>query len=488
MSAGTDTHSIVRPAPPDRFDRRLLAPMMLGSILNPINTAIIAVALTPIGLALGAPASDTVWLVSSLYLATAIGQPLVGRLVDVFGVKTLFLIGGALVAVAGGIGLVAPDIWWLVAARVILGIGTCAGYPAAMHLIRSEARRTGMASPAGVLTTLAVTTQTIAVIGPTLGGLLIAGWGWRATFAVNLPLGIACVVLGWVFMPRTTGLEPAREDRPRIDWIGIALFAAAMLALLVYLQNISLALLWLLGVAVAAGAAFVWRELRTTSEPFIDVRVLAGNLPLLVTYIRSTLTAVVAYSFVYGFTQWLEDGRGLDATAAGLVLLPVFAAGIGMSIAFGRRPEVRWKLLLGSAAQVVAGALLLFMTDDAAIWFIVIAMLVLGIPQGLNNLAIQNSLYFQADPARIASSAGLLRTFMYLGAIIASVVYGAFYGERATTAGLHELGWFIVGVAVAFLLITILDRSLSRIGRQLPADVEAAEQRIETAMGPSEPA
>ena len=72
----------LKPAPRDRFDKRLLAPMMLGSVLNPINTAIIAVALTPIGIALGAPASDTVWLVSSLYLATAIGQPLVGRLVD----------------------------------------------------------------------------------------------------------------------------------------------------------------------------------------------------------------------------------------------------------------------------------------------------------------------------------------------------------------------------------------------------------------------
>ncbi|PRB00652.1 MFS transporter [Microbacterium sp. MYb64] len=445
--------------------------MMVGSILNPINTAIIAVALTPIGLALGAPTRETVWLVSSLYLATAIGQPLVGRLVDIFGVRSLFLLGAVLVTAAGAIGLFAPEnrdsIWWLVAARVILGLGTCAGYPAAMHMIRAEGDRTGLASPAGILTLLSVTTQTIAVIAPALGGVLVGAWGWRATFAVNVPLGLATLLLGALFLPRRTGLEPAVEDRPRIDGIGILLFAVTMLTLLVFLQNIAPALIWLLVVALAAGVVFVWWE-RRIPDPFIDVRVLSGNRPLLLSYVRSLLTATISYTFVYGFTQWLEDGRGLSPTIAGLVLLPVFAAGIAVALAFGRRPEVVGKLLVGSAAQLVAGILVLFMTGSSPIWFLVLAMLVLGIPQGLNNLAIQNSLYFQAEPARIASSAGLLRTFFYLGAIVSSVIYGNVYGARATTEGLHVLGWVVVGIATVFLLITVFDRSLARIGRDAP--------------------
>lgn len=459
------------PPPEGRFDRRLLAPMMVGSILNPINTAIIAVALTPIGIALGAPASETVWLVSSLYLATAIGQPLVGRLVDIFGVRSLYLLGAVLVAAAGAIGLLAPEsrdsIWWLVAARVILGLGTCAGYPAAMHMIRAEGDRTGLASPAGILTLLSVTTQTVAVIAPALGGLLIGAWGWRATFAVNIPLGLAALILGALFLPRRTGLEPAPEDRPRIDGLGIVLFAVAMLALLVFLQNIAPGLLWLLATALVAGAAFVWWE-RRAADPFIDVRVLSGNVPLLLSYARSLLTATISYTFVYGFTQWLEDGRGLTPTAAGLVLLPVFATGVAVAISFGRRPEVVWKLLVGSLAQLAAGVLVLFMTGASPVWFLVLAMLVLGIPQGLNNLAIQNALYFQADPERIASSAGLLRTFFYLGAIVSAVIYGNVYGARATTDGLHTLGWVVVGIAAVFLVITVLDRSLARIGRPAP--------------------
>jgi MFS family permease len=67
------------------FDRRLLAPMMVGAIFNPVNSSIIAVALAPIGVAFGAPVSQTAWLISALYLATSVGQPLVGRLVDMFG-------------------------------------------------------------------------------------------------------------------------------------------------------------------------------------------------------------------------------------------------------------------------------------------------------------------------------------------------------------------------------------------------------------------
>ena len=351
----------------DRFDRRLLPPMMLGAILNPINSSIIAVALVPIGTALGAPASQTVWLVSALYLATSIGQPLAGRLVDSIGPRRMFLIGASLTGVAGVVGTVAPSLGVLIVARVVLGFGTCAGYPAAMYLIRSEARRTGMASPAGVLTALSVTTQTIAVIGPTLGGLLISVGGWRATFAINIPLALGCLVLGGLVLPRTVPI--ARESGSRFDIIGLVLFGATLTSLLLFLMNLHVALLWLLAVAVVMGAAFTRWELRA-ADPFIDVRVFAGNVPLLITYARSVLVAVVSYSFLYGFTQWVEDGRGLSPSQAGLVLLPTFAVGIVVATTTGPRPQIRGKLIVGAATQIVACTLLLFVHSATPVVFL----------------------------------------------------------------------------------------------------------------------
>src|SRR5262249_10025872 len=184
----------------------------------------------------------------------------------------------------GLLGTFAPDLALLVVARVLLGFGTCSGYPAAMFLIRSEAKRTGHDSPAIVLTALAVSSQTIAVIGPTLGGLLIGLSGWRATLAVDIPPSVLGLVLGSILLPRPP--VTARADRARLDLPGIAAFAALLTALLLFLMNPAASNAYLLALAAAAAAAFVWWELRAT-EPFIDVRVLGGNVPLLATYLRN---------------------------------------------------------------------------------------------------------------------------------------------------------------------------------------------------------
>jgi MFS family permease len=445
------------------FDRRLIVPMILGAILNPINSSMIAVALIPIGVALGAPPAETTWLVSGLYLATAVGQPVVGRLIDLYGPRPLFLGAATLVGLGGLVGAVAPSVGVLVAARVLIGIGTCAGYPAAMYLIRSEGERTGRASPAGVLTVLAVSTQTIAVVGPTLGGLLIAVGGWRAIFAVNVPLALVCVVLGALRLPRVA-LE-GRERRPgiarTIDLPGIALFVATLVALMLFLLHPA-GSWFLLVAAVVAGAGLVAWELRAPS-PLLDLRVLGGNLPLLATYARALLTAITSYALLYGYTQWLEQGRGLSTSLTGLVLLPIFATGVLVSVTTGPRPEIRGKLAVGAAMQVVLAALLLLLDDSSPIWLIVVVALVAGVPQGLNNLANQNAVYHQADPDRIGASAGLLRTFFYLGAIVASTATGvAFSPSGADTAGLHRLALFMLAAAVAFLVLTLVDRSLRR--------------------------
>jgi MFS family permease len=463
-----------RTAPEGRFDRRLLAPMILGSILNPINSSIIAVALVPIAVAFGAPAAETAWLVSALYVATAIGQPLVGRLVDVFGPRRLFLAGTVLTGVAGLIGAFAPSIAVLVVARVVLGFGTCSGYPASMVLIRREARRTGQESPAGVLTALAVATQTVAVVGPTLGGVLVDLGGWRATFVINMPLAIAGVLLGLLVLPKDEAVPEAGRRFRGLDWGGVALFSGMLVALLLFLMRLRVDALWLLGLAVVLGAAFAWRELRA-ADPFVDVRVFAGDRALLATYGRSLLAATVSYGYLYGFTQWLEDGRGLSASAAGLVLLGTFVVGLVISITTGRRPQVWPKLLVGGVVQVVVCGALLVVTGSSPIWFLVVIAAVLGVPQGMLNLANQNALYFQADPDRVGASAGLLRTFMYLGAIVSSSASAGFFGERADTAGLHDLALFMLGACVLLVVLVLGDRSLRRIGRpsEEPASASA---------------
>jgi len=257
---------------------------------------------------------------------------------------------------------------------------------------------------------------------------------------------------------------PADEPRAGLDLVGIALFAATLVPLLLFLMDPHGAEWALLGVSTAAAIGFLLYE-RHTADPFIDVRALSHNRPQVATYLRTVLAFVFAYAVLYGYSQWLQTDRGLSPTVAGLMLLPMSLTAVGVALLTGRRPEVRGKLVVGALAQVVATVLFLLLDATTPVWALLALSVLLGVPQGLLNLANQNALYHQADPAHLGSAAGLLRTSGYVGALIAAAANGLFLGSAADTAGLHRLAGFLLAVAVVLLAVTAPDRSLRLPGR-----------------------
>ncbi|MCS5714168.1 MFS transporter [Herbiconiux sp. CPCC 205716] len=445
-------------SPRARFPRSLVVPMIVGAVLNPVNTSIIAVALVPIGIAFGAPADETAWLISALFIATAIGQPLTGRLADSLGPRYLFLAGAALTTVAGVAGAVAPNIWVLVVARVILGFGTSAAYPASIAILGLESRRSGRPTPSSVLTLLAIAGQTVAVIGPTLGGALIEIGGWQATLAINVPLGVLSFVLGALWLPKIRHLETGERARTSIDMAGILLFATTLVSVLIFIKGPSIALIWLPAIAAIAAVCFVLRELRAP-DPFIDIRVIATSGPLLVIYLQMFLSAIVTYSFIFGFTQWLEGGRGLTPAVTGLVLLPSFASGLLIAAITGRNKRFTGKLVASGIAQLVGLTLMLFITDNAELWYLVLISIVMGVPQGLINVGTQSAVYLMADQKKLGSAAGLLRAFMYLGAIASSALGGIAFAGGHSSEQLHLLSVFMLGAAILFAALLLCRRA-----------------------------
>lgn len=430
--------------------------MILGSILNPINSSIISVALIPIGKAFSVSPSQTAWLISALYLATAIGQPVVGKLIDLYGPRLLFLIATSLVGISSFIAIFPPNFWWLVVARVLLGLGTCAGYPASMYLIRSEAERTGEDSPAKILTLLAIANQTIAVIGPTLGGLLIGLGGWQSIFMMNIPLSFACIILGYTRFPKASLTSVGSEKRHiSIDITGIIFFGITLISTLLFLMSPNLNSIYLIIISIITGIIFIITELRSKA-PFIDVRMFKGNSPLLFTYARSLLTATVTYCMLYGFPQWLEKGRGLSPSQTGLVLMPMFLMSIIVSKFTGKSPSIRLKLIVGGFIQLLAILLVLFINKDSSLASLLAIVSFLGIPQGLLSLANQNAVYFQANKSQIGASSGLLRTFMYMGAMIASAGNGLFLKSESITTGMHQIAIFGACIGIILMIITLV--------------------------------
>ncbi|MFB9929918.1 MFS transporter [Amycolatopsis halotolerans] len=446
-----------------------MTPLVASAVLNPINSTLIAVALVPIGQAFGAGPGRTAWLISSLYLATAVGQPVVGLLVDRYGARRVLLGGASVVMVAGIAGMIPISVEWLTGVRAVLGIGTCAGFPAAMAVLRRRADEIGEGVPARVLSVLAMSAQTVMVIGPTLGGVLIALFGWPAIFAVNLPLAGISLVLTLLWVPKDT---PAEKPTERIDVAGIALFSAALLVLLCYLMAPGIGDLWLLAAAIVLGALFVRVELRAR-KPFIDLRMLAANGAVLRTYLRQALSFLAIYTIMFGYVQWLEEARGFAESAAGLMLLPMSGVAVGAAALSGRPTGVRLRLLLVGAALLAGSVALLFVNDDTAlIWLLVLAAL-FGLAQGLTSVANQTTLYRETPSETMGTASGLFRTAQYLGAIVAATVIAQCYGGHADSGGLHRLAVVLIVTSGLLLIVTAADRALLRAERR-ERDREAA--------------
>ncbi|REK92113.1 MFS transporter [Streptomyces inhibens] len=446
------------------FGWRLMTPLLLGSLLNPINSTMIATALVAIGQDFHVGAADTAWLISAMYLSSAVGQPSMGRLADRAGPRRVFVAGALTVCAAGLIGALAPTFTLLIVSRVVLGIGTAAAYPAAMAMLRAESRRVGRPTPRYVLGRLSLAALGSAAIGPTLGGLLAATAGWRAVFAVNIPLALLALIGAFAWLPadrkpaHTARAEPG-SGSGSLDPLGIALFAATLTCAMFFLLRLADPRWPLLAPAGGLAAVLVWWQLRHP-EPFIDLRMLARNRALVLTYLRHGLTYLVIYCVLYGFSQWLEEAHGYSSFHAGLIMLPMSGAAAFCSIAGARTKGIRAPLTVAAACLAVGSAVFLLLQSTGPLIVLLCAGALFGIPQGLASTGNQAAVYAQAPADGVGAAAGLQRTAQYLGAITASGLIGLLYGQRASDSGLHEIALIGVVLGLLLLVLTLADRTL----------------------------
>jgi MFS family permease len=456
----TTTYQTERP-----FSWRFTTPLFIGSALNPINSSLIATALVPIAHSLGVSIGQTAALVTVLYLASAIAQPTAGKAAEVFGPRRVFLVGIVLVIAGGLIGGFAQDLVTLLVSRVLIGLGTACAYPTAMLLIRRRAHDAGLDKPpGGVLGGLQIAGIATASLGLPLGGVLVGALGWRAVFFINVPVALIALVatMAWVSpdgpLDRT---RSARDIAASLDVIGIAGFAAAMTALLLFLFDLPTAQWYLLAISVVLWIALVWWELRA-GTPFLDLRLLASNRALTSTYLRFGLVSLCVYVVLYGITQWVEAVRGLSESEAGLLLLPMtLVSGLVIS-PISRRNLVRGPVIVAAVTCLVASAGVLLLDASAWIGWVVVITVVFGISLGASGAGNQTALYRQAPAEQLGTASGLLRTFGYLGSIAASAITGIVFHTNVSDHGVHQIAWIMTGVSVVLVLMTALDRTKSK--------------------------
>lgn len=435
--------------------------ILLGTVLQPLNSSMIAVALVSIRHDFDAGSSAS-WLVSGLYITTAVAAPAMGRIADLVGARRVYLAGMALIGLASAATPFVPGLGWLIVIRALLGVGTAAQYPAGVAMLRAETERLGGpagGSATGILGLLAIGGQVTVALGPSLGGVLVGAFGWQAVFLANLPVVVLGSVLALRTLPPGHGRRNGRLLR-RLDLPGMAAFTVAMTALMALLLSVTTGVRWwLLPVLLGALVALVWREMRT-AEPFLDLRALAGNTALTSTYLRVGLTYSAFYLIFYGLPQWLEQGRGLDVTSTGLVMLPM--AGLGALTVLAATRLERWRgpgplLIIGSAALLIGGLLLAGpLHSGSALWLVVGVSALLGLPNGFNNVGNQTEMYRAADRRSVGAASGLYRTSQYIGANIAAAVLELAFAGPPSDPGLHRMGLVVAGASAVLLAAAVL--------------------------------
>lgn len=452
-----------RPIAPARPGWRLVTPLLIGSVLNPIDSAVLATALVTIGTAFKVGVAETSGLVAAFYLASAVGQPAMGRMAQRFGPRRVFLAGQVLVVIGGLLGTVAVNLPMLMMSRIILGVGTSAGYPTALMIIRrwDDAHPNGQVG--GTLGALAVTAQVVAAVGLPLGGVLVAVAGWPIVFLLNVPIAAIGLLLTLCWIPRDlpldTGIGRTGGSPPSLasalDVTGMALFAASTLCLLLFLRDLDRPVWPAAGLFLfLAGALICWES--RAAHPFIDVRMIACNRALSATYLRVIITFLVIYCVFYGMSQWMEQGYGLSPAVAGLIMLPNALLGAVVSMIIARRQLMLAPLLITAGAGLAGSVSLLFVRTGIHLGALVLISLLFGLVSGLGITGNQTALYRQAPPEHLGVAAGLLRTAVYTGSTLSASVIGLTLGSHATDSGLHKIALTLAGLSLILLILTLL--------------------------------
>jgi EmrB/QacA subfamily drug resistance transporter len=446
-----------------------LASLSLATLLPSLGISIANVGLPTLAEAFGASFAQVQWIVLAYLLATTTLIVGIGQLGDIIGRRRLLLGGIALFTFASILCGIAPTLTLLIAARAAQGVGAATMMALGMAFVGDTVAKEKIGSAMGLIGTMSAIGTSL---GPSLGGMLIGGFGWRAIFLVKVPLGLLAFVLALRTLP--TDRRAPKADRVGFDGTGTFVLALTLAAYALAMTlgrgfgalNVALLLAAVLGVGL-----FVLVESRAAS-PLIrlamlrDPRLRAG----LVT--SALVSTVIMVTFVVG-PFYLSRALALDAARVGMVLSagPLVAAFTGAPA--GRvvdRLGAGRMTMIGLFGMAAGAALLALVPTRFGIAGYIAPIVVMtagyALFQAANNTAVMSDI--GQDRRGVVS--GLLNLARNLGLITGASVMGAVFAFAAAThdmttaspaavaAGMHitfAVAALLVGVA---LLVAVGNR------------------------------
>jgi EmrB/QacA subfamily drug resistance transporter len=454
--------------------RWVLASLALCMLLPSLGTSIANVALPTLAEALAASFQQVQWVVLAYLLATTTSIVSVGRLGDIMGRRRLLLAGIFVFTAASGLCGVASELWLLVAGRAAQGLGAAIMMALTMAFVGEAVPKARTGSAMGLLGTMSAVGT---ALGPTLGGVLIAGFGWPAIFLVNIPLGVVALGLAQRCLPADR--RASKTDRTRFDAAGTLLLALTLAAYALAMTT-GRGRFGLLNMALLAAAAlgvglFVWAEARVASPLLRLTRfrdpALSASLAM-----SALVSTVMMATLVIG-PFYLDRALGLDAARVGLVMSagPLVAALTGVPAGRIVDRYGAQRMTLGGLAGMTIGCSALCLapaTLGIAGYAIPIVAVTAGYAlfQAANNTAVMADV--AADQRGVIS--GMLNLSRSLGLITGASAMGAVFALAAraddlTTArpeaiaiGMHVTFAVAAALLVVALVIALASPALAR--------------------------
>ncbi len=414
--------------------RWALASLALSMLMPSLDTSIANAGLPALAQAFAASFQAVQWIVLAYLLAITTLIVGVGRFGDIIGRRRLLLAGIFLFTVASALCGLATTLWFLIAARAAQGMGAAIMMALTMAVVSETVPKEKTGSTMGLLGTMSAIGTTL---GPSLGGLLIAGPGWRAIFLVNVPLGILNFLLAHRYLPVDHQKQP-KADRAGFDNLGMLVLALTLaayaLAMTLGRGRFGAINVTLLLAAICGAALFVRAEARAAS-PLIRLAMFR-NPVLSASLAMSTLVSAVMMSTLVVGPFYLSRALGLEAAVVGLVLSagPSVAAltGVPAGRMVGRFGAPR--MTIAGLAGIAAGCLVLSLAPATFglagyISPIVCITASYALFQAANNTAIM----MDVRPDQRGVISGMLSLSRNLGLITGVSVMGAVFALGAAT-------------------------------------------------------
>ncbi|MFJ9595859.1 MFS transporter [Streptomyces virginiae] len=463
----------------------VLAICCMSLLIVSLDNTVLNVALPSMRRELDASVAGLQWTIDAYTLVLASLLMLMGSTADRIGRRKVFVAGLLAFGLGSLLCSLAPSLGWLIVFRMVQAVGGAMLNPVAMSIITNtftdpaeRARAIGVWGAVGGVSMAA---------GPLIGGVLVDSVGWRSIFLINLPIGLAALVLTLRHIPESRAARPRRPDP-----LGQVL-VITLLGSLTYGIIEAPAAGWrsplIMGCAVVAVASFVGLLVHEPrcAEPLIDLRFFRSA-----PFSGSTIIAISAFAGLAGFlflnTLYLQDVRGLSALHAGLYLLPmagltVLFAPLAGRLVGSRGPRIC--LLIAGVAMAASGLLFALFEAETSNPLLFTGYMLFGLGFGMVNAPITNTAVSGMPRSQAGVAAAIASTSRQTGgtlgvAVIGSVLAAGLAGGQ-DFSGAAQPAWWII--TLCGLLVLVVGAATS--GSWARRTAERTARTLEESSGPA---